>query len=330
MQKRKSFREIAKDCNVSPATVSRIANGVGSFKEETRSLVVSHLIINGYEIDSENETKATALKNIALIVTDLNNEIFCSIIAHLRSYLLERDCLLSIYVENQDQGYLTEQLLKSQVQGIIFLSRPLEALAFESPVPAVQVLSESNQITYRGKRYTVNSDDFVGGQLAAQEFLRGGCRRPLILNNRHTHSSVSPRIKGFLYEFENAGISTEDIMIYEGDRNKSSFNSANDAVSYFWTRGDEFDSIFACSDWRAYGALIALKNKNIPVPERIKVIGYEGILISRYSQLPLTTIQQNPDMLATAAADKLLSLMKGEEPEQETYIPVQIQTGLTV
>ena len=330
MQKRKSFREIAKDCNVSPATVSRIANGVGSFKEETRSLVVSHLISNGYEIDSENETKSTVLKKIALIVTDLNNEIFCSIIAHLRSYLLERDCLLSIYVENQDQGYLTEQLLKSQVQGIIFLSRPLEALAFESPVPAVQVLSESNQITYRGKRYTVNSDDFVGGQLAAQEFLRGGCRRPLILNNRHTHSSVSPRIKGFLYEFENAGISTEDIMIYEGDRNKSSFNSANDAVSYFWTRGDEFDSIFACSDWRAYGALIALKNKNIPVPERIKVIGYDGILISRYSQLPLTTIQQNPDMLATAAADKLLSLMKGEEPEQETYIPVQIQTGLTV
>ena len=330
MQKRKSFREIAKDCNVSPATVSRIANGVGSFKEETRSLVVSHLISNGYEIDSENETKSTVLKNIALIVTDLNNEIFCSIIAHLRSYLLERDCLLSIYVENQDQGYLTEQLLKSQVQGIIFLSRPLETLTFESPVPAVQVLSESNQITYRGKRYTVNSDDFVGGQLAAQEFLRGGCRRPLILNNRHTHSSVSPRIKGFLYEFENAGIPAEDIMIYEGDRNKSSFNSANDAVSYFWTRGDEFDSIFACSDWRAYGALIALKNKNIPVPERIKVIGYDGILISRYSQLPLTTIQQNPDMLATAAADKLLSLMKGEEPEQETYIPVQIQTGLTV
>ena len=330
MQKRKSFREIAKDCNVSPATVSRIANGVGSFKEETRSLVVSHLISNGYEIDSENETKSTVLKNIALIVTDLNNEIFCSIIAHLRSYLLERDCLLSIYVENQDQGYLTEQLLKSQVQGIIFLSRPLETLTFESPVPAVQVLSESNQITYRGKRYTVNSDDFVGGQLAAQEFLRGGCRRPLILNNRHTHSSVSPRIKGFLYEFENAGISADDIMIYEGDRNKSSFNSANDAVSYFWTRGDEFDSIFACSDWRAYGALIALKNKNIPVPERIKVIGYDGILISRYSQLPLTTIQQNPDMLATAAADKLLSLMKGEEPEQETYIPVQIQTGLTV
>ena len=330
MQKRKSFREIAKDCNVSPATVSRIANGVGSFKEETRSLVISHLISSGYIIESENETESTVLKNIALIVTDLNNEIFCSIIAHLRSYLLERDCLLSIYVENQDQGYLTKQVLKSQVDGIIFLSRPFEALTFESPVPAVQVLSESNQITYKGKRYTVNSDDYVGGQLAAQEFLRDGCKKPLILNNRHTHSSLSPRIKGFIYEFEKAGIAKDNIMIYEGDRNKSSFNSANDAVSYFWTRGDDFDCIFACSDWRAYGALVALRNKNIPVPGQIKVMGYDGILISRYSQLPLTTIQQNPDMLATAAADKILSLMKGEEPEHETYIPVQIQTGLTV
>lgn len=330
MQKRKSFREIARECNVSPATVSRIANGVGSFKDETRNLVISHLISSGYEIESDKNTESADLNNIALIVTDLNNEIFCSIISHLKTYLLQKDCVLSVYVENQDQGYLIEQVLKTQPQGILFLSRPLETLTFESPVPAVQILSESNQITYRGKRYAVNSDDYVGGQLAAQEFLRGGCRRPLILNNRHTHSSVSPRIKGFLYEFEKAGIPEEDIMIYEGDRNKSSFNSANDAVSYFWTRGDDFDSIFACSDWRAYGALIALRNKHIPVPEKIKVIGYDGILISRYSQLPLTTIQQNPDMLATAAADKLLSLLKEEDPDETTYIPVQIQTGSTV
>lgn len=326
MQKRKSFREIAKECNVSAATVSRIANGIGSFKEETRSLVISHLLKEGYEPDSIMKTPA--LKNIALIATDLSNEIFCSIISYLRSYLLSQGYLLSVYVENHDQSYLLEQLI-SQVQGFMFLSSPYEPLKLDSPVPVVQILSNNSSITYKGKHYSVNSDDYVGGQLAAQEFLKSGCRRPLILNNRYMHSSVSGRVRGFIYEFEKAGISRDEIIIYEGDRSKSSFNSANDTVSYLWTKGDVFDCIFACSDWRAYGALVALQNKNISVPRDIKVIGYDGILISRYSKHPMTTIQQNPDTLATTAADTLLSLLKGEQPDSQINIPVQLQRGST-
>lgn len=328
MQKKKSFREIARECNVSAATVSRIANGIGSFKEETRTLVMSHLLREGYVIESDIGTPS--LKNIALIVTDLANEIFCSIISHLRSYLLDQGYLLSVYVENQDQKYLTDQMINPSIKGLLFLSSPFEALVLDSPIPAVQILSSNRQITYKGKMYSVTSDDYVGGQLAAQEFLKSGCKRPLILNNRHTHSTLSPRVRGFIHEFEKAGIPESEIIIYEGDRSKSAFNSANDAVSYLWTKGESFDCIFACSDWRAYGALVALKNRGINVPEDIRVIGYDGILISRYSQHPLTTIQQNPDILATAAADTLLALLEGKEPEQLTTVPVQIQRGDTI
>ena len=62
MQKRKSFREIARECNVSAATVSRIANGIGSFKEETRDQVMSRLLQEGYEIEQKSD--AVSLKRI--------------------------------------------------------------------------------------------------------------------------------------------------------------------------------------------------------------------------------------------------------------------------
>ena len=172
----------------------------------------------------------------------------------------------------------------------------------------MHILSGQGRVSYKGQKYTVSSDDYVGGQLAAQELILQGCRKPLILNSRYMHSSISPRVQGFIKEFADAGIPEKEI----------------------WTKGDVFDCIFACSDWRAYGALVALRNRKIHVPEEVKLIGYDGILISHYSEHPLTTIQQNPDMLAEAAANTLLSLIEGGNPESDILIPVQIQKGSTV
>ena len=328
MQKRKSFREIAKECNVSPATVSRIANGIGSFREETRNLVMSCLIREGYE--KEKKEKSTSSGHIALVATDLHNEIFCSITSHMRDYLADHNYLLSIYIENQDQNELMNEILDRDIEGLAVLSSSYQPLQLSSPVPAVNILASQSQASYKGKIYRINSDDYVGGQLAATELLRSGCRKPLILNSRYMHSSVSPRVLGFLDEHAKVGIAKEEIIIYDAEPSKSSFNSAHDAVSYLWTKGEEFDCIFACSDWRAYGALVALRNMNIEVPAQMKLIGYDGILISHYSEHPLTTIQQNPDMLAKAAADTLLSLIEGGAPETDIDIPVQIQKGSTV
>ena len=329
MQSRKSFREIAKECNVSPATVSRIANGIGSFKSETKELVMSHLLREGYMLKDPDEE--ARLRNIALAVTDLSNEIFCKIISHIRDELMKKGCLLSIYLERDNQEYLIKQLLQSRTEGILFLSSPYEALTYDLPVPCVHILgSERCSITYNGKKYSVSSDDYVGGQLAAMELLRSGCKKPLILNSRYMHSSVSPRVQGFMNEFIKAGAKEKDIIVYEAEPSKSSFNSASDAVSYLHTKGEDFDCIFACSDWRAYGALIALNNMHLRVPEDIKLIGYDGILISHYSQLPLTTIQQNPDMLAASSVDTLMALMEGKRADETTLIPVQVQKGDTV
>ncbi len=328
MQRRKSFREIARECNVSAATVSRIANGIGSFKEETREQVLSRLLQEGYEIEKKDDT--ASLKRIALVATDLSNEIFCNIAQHLKEYLMERNCLLSIYVENRNQDYLIREIQNPQLEGLLFLSTPFEPSEYESLLPAVHILSGQGRASYKGQKYTVSSDDYVGGQLAAQELLLQGCRRPLILNSRYMHSSISPRVQGFIKEFADAGIPEDQILIHEGEPSKSSFNSASDAVTYLWTKGDVFDCIFACSDWRAYGALVALRNRKIQVPEEVKLIGYDGILISHYSEHPLTTIQQNPDMLAEAAANTLLTLIEGGCPESDILIPVQIQKGSTV
>ena len=325
--KKKSFREIARSLNVSPATVSRIAAGIGSFSEETRQTVLSALAAEGYSPQAEKEPQVPA---IAAVVTDLSNELYNNILTCLTRYLGRKGYLLRIYLENQSQEELIAHLQSEQPAGIILLGTPLEKVRTESFVPLIQVLS-SSAVSYQGRVYRIFSDEYVGGRLAARLLLEKGCHRPVILNNRHTQSSESRRIRGFKDEWDAEAGSSGDIYIHDGEPFKSAFNSAHDIVSYLLAKGQSFDSIFACSDWRAYGALVALRDMNVPVPEKVRVVGFDGERVSRYCDQPFATIQQNPDMIATEAMQMLLSLIDGREVEKESLlIPVQVQRGMTV
>ena len=324
---KKSFREIARDCEVSAATVSRIANGIGHFTDETRDKVVSALLAEGYTIQGVSEE---APQVIAAIVTDLSNELYNTVLTDLRRYLLRHNYLLQIYVENEAQEDLLEKLLLLRPVGIFLIGTPLNKVPLSSPIPALQVLSNSD-VRYQDRRYAIWSDEYVGGQLVARELLTKGCQAPLILNNRHTTAVDSRRIQGFLHEMEQAGISAASIPIYDGEPHKSAFNSAHDRIAYLCAKGVRFDSVFACSDWRAYGAMVALRKMGVSVPTDVKVIGFDGERVSRYCDLPFTTVQQNPDMIASAALSLLLELIDGKVPtESEVLVPVQVQKGLTV
>ncbi len=324
---KKSFREIARICEVSPATVSRIANGVGSFTDETREKVVSILLAEGYPV--QGITVSTP-QVIAAVVTDLSNELYNTVLSDLKRYLARHHYLLQIYVENEAQETWFEQLLLLRPFGILFIGTPLNRLSLSSPVPVLQVLS-NNDVRYQGCRYSIQSDEYVGGQLAARELLAKNCKAPLILNNRHTSAALSPRIQGFLHEMEKAGIDSSTIPVHDGEPHKSAFNSAHDRIAYLCAKGVPFDSVFACSDWRAYGAMTALRKMNVDVPEHVKIIGFDGERVSTYCDQPFATIQQNPDMIASAALSMLLELIEGRTPaEPSVLVPVQVQTGLTI
>ena len=324
--KRRSMRALAKELGVSPATVSRIASGIGSFSEETEEKVTQALLREGYRIGPDPDPSP---QTVAAIVTDLSNEVYHSILTALGRYLKRKGFLLQIFTENQDQRLLLHQVEALHVSGLFLIGTPLAPVSEEASVPAVQVLS-GNAVSWQGQVYTVFSDEYVGGRLAARCLLEKGCRLPIILNNRHTSSADSRRIQGFLSEWTEEGLSAASIYLHDGEPFKSAFNSAHDITAYLKAKGQPFDSVFACSDWRAYGAIVALRSLHVAVPEEVKVIGFDGERVSRYCDLPFTTIQQNPDMIASAAFETLCALMEGKYPAASTLVPVQVQKGLTI
>ena len=73
-------------------------------------------------------------------------------------------------------------------------------------------------------------------------------------------------------------------------------------------KGIPFDGIFATNDWRAYGAMVALIENNIKIPEQVKIIGFDDVFISQSCHPSLSTIKQDISGLAKKASDLLLRL----------------------
>ena len=330
-EKRVSLREIARLCNVSATTVSRIANGTGSFTEETRRLVLDTMAREGYKL---KDSVAEVYKPIiGCLVSDYTNEVFTDRLAVIERYFREKDVTLLTCETHRDpdlEAELARQLHRMGAVGIIAATASVGLCDNPPPIPIIYMDLLSDQIINDENAYLVSSDDYVGGQLAAQELYHKGCRKPLILNIRYVPHSVNRRIQGFLHNFEEHGVHIDEERILPPDLNKSSFDSAKDLIAYHRAKGTDFDSVFACSDWRAYGALVALRNMGARVPEDVKIIGYDGIRVSRYCDMPITTIQQNTESLCLAVCEMMWSLINHQEVAQrQVLVPIRLQEGKT-
>ena len=110
--------------------------------------------------------------------------------------------------------------------------------------------------------------------------------------------------------------------IFPADPGKSSYTDALDTVSYLWTKGVEYDSIYAGSDWRAYGSICTLHSLGV---RNVRVVGFDGSQISRFGTYPFPSVQQNPELIAAASVRMLTDLMNENTPEQNSvFVPVQL------
>lgn len=331
-RKKVTTRDIAQMCNVSAATVSRIMNGTGSFSEETKRLVFETMRREGYAMDNIETRPASPI--VGVLVPNCDNEFFSSLISHINKHLAEKKICVMICESSFDpkrEAECLQQFYQIGAIGVILIGCHIWALAdaISETIPTILTDSTFDLANFQDY-YVVTSDHFVGGQMAAQELLRKGCKKPIIMSNRSSEYEHNARIQGFIQDFASQGIEVPTDSVYQMDLLKSSFIAAEDLVSYLWTKGVDFDSIFACNDWRAYGSLIGLKSMGVKVPEEVKIVGYDGIRVSQYCDMPFTTVQQNTSLLAQNTCDMLWNLINNEPVEKKhVLIPIRLQEGQT-
>jgi LacI family transcriptional regulator len=117
--------------------------------------------------------------------------------------------------------------------------------------------------------------------------------------------------------------------VVEGD---FTFDCGRDAVRHTLAAGLQFDAVFAHNDLSAAGALSAIREAGLRVPQDVSVVGFDDVPLASHTEPPMTTVHQPMRQMGATAARLLLGHFEGTPlPKAPTVIPTElIVRGSTV
>lgn len=152
---------------------------------------------------------------------------------------------------------------------------------------------------------------------ATRYLLELGHRDVAIITGPTGQACSYERLAGFLDAARSQGLEVPDSRICCGDFTEQ----AGAAAAVQWLEADDLpDAVFCSNDLMAYGLLKVLREYQIAVPERLSVVGFDDLIISRYTQPPLTTMTIPRVEMAAYVTNRLIHQL--EKPEDGYPLPV--------
>ncbi|MPW24421.1 substrate-binding domain-containing protein [Alkalibaculum sp. M08DMB] len=321
MSEKLSMMDIANELGLSTATISRVINNKGGYSKNTEEKVLEYIKDKGYTPNNSAKCLRTNQSSIiGIIVPDITNEFFAKIIRVINNFFLQYKYSIFICDSNEDgereEKHMIE-LIEKNVDGIIYISGQTEvrSISEKHSIPIVYIDRRPDKA-----EILIQSDNEMGGYLATKELIDKGCKRIVLLRDERAVSPIRNRRKGYLRALKEHDI---NYMAELEVLTTPYYESAKDKMTDFYRTKIEFDGIFATNDMMALGSIHSMEELGLKVPMDVKVVGFDNISISSFSNPPITTIAQDMDKLGELAAETLLKLLN-KETIQEKNITVPV------
>ncbi|WP_236688805.1 substrate-binding domain-containing protein [Clavibacter michiganensis] len=206
-------------------------------------------------------------------------------------------------------GIRTRSMLDRRVDGMIFgdahLDDPLLDELAEEGVPFVLVSRR------RGDHVAVTCDDATGGRLAAEHLIAQGRTRPAVLAGMSFASTAVDRTRGFLEADAEAGMPVPPERVIQRGFDAAAGREATEAVL---RDGQAPDALFATNDFAAIGAMGALRDAGLSVPDDVALVGYNDTALAASGSIGLTSVRSPVHEMGRLAQETLLALVDGPAP----------------
>ena len=316
-----SIKDIAQKSGYSTATVSRVLNHQGGYSKETQNRVMDIAKELNYSLKNQ------ALPKIGILVPNLINEWFAETVRCLEQELYAQN--FHCYISSTDEipsreRFCFEGLTELKVSAIIsFLgSEELASLAASAPFP---VLFIDRIPKVSGRFLCLESDNYIGGYMATVLLIQKGCKKILFIGRSQHASVISSRKRGYQDALKEYQLPVLPELVLNIESPDHPYERSRDLVCYAIKKKLEFDGIFASSDLRASGALQALKQNGILVPEQVKVIGFDDTSVCRQCYPALSSVRQDPFAMARRATELLFQqLAQSVRMADHIILPVSI------
>ena len=296
-----TIRDIAALAGVSVTTVSRVLNHRPDVNRETREKI-EKIIAEHHFIGNTN---ARGLKQssevIGMVIRGRSNPFLNALSeAILCKASLMDDTFITESIDEKDDEFKTAQriILQHRVKGLLFVGSLIDERVrvlhgLDIPVVFTTVSAKNAALPLAS---SVSVNDRAMGKVVADALFDLGHRRVAAFgSNPVAGDSLAMRFQGFCEGWEAHGLSFRPEDYREC---RFSYESGYETALAYFAGHPETTALFAMSDSMAVGAIRALKDLGLRVPEDVSVVGFDGTDISRFSIPRLSTVAQPVDEIA--------------------------------
>lgn len=325
-RKQVTRKDVALRAGVSVAVVSYVVNdGPRPVSPETRAKVVEAIEELGYypnELARSLSRKTTA--TVGLITPNLTNPVYAEIAESLESICSTEGYLVLLGATGRDldrEKKLARILRSKQVDGVVMIPSGAVKAALQplrqAHIPTV-VLEHDLPDTH-----CIAIDDLRGGRLATKYLLELGHRRVGLIKRVPSSALSYLRAIGYRQVLEEADIPFEPELVVES---KAGLAGGYESMRQLLALAKPPTAVFTHNDVLAAGAMRAIADAGLTVPEDISVVGYDDTASSSYLNPALTTIKFPVAEMGRQAGQIILQLAQDEAsvPTQTLLLPIEL------
>jgi LacI family transcriptional regulator len=328
-----TISDVAELAGVSKMTVSRVISNSGYVKETTRDRVEMAISQLGYVPNAlARQLRSKRTKTLALVLSDISNPYFTTIAHGVEEVASHRGFTVILGNTNEsgrEEARYLRVLVERQVDGVILVpARSSGASLRLLETHRIPVVVMDRRVAAR-EIDGVRSDSVAGARALTEHLLGLGHRRIAVLTGRRAISTATDRVAGCRRALKEAGLTLDETLVHYGIFN---FGSGNQADGYRMARdlleagSPRPTAIFAANNFIAFGAIRALREAGLRVPQDMSVVAFDD-LPPEWALDPFLTVAVQPAYeIGRTAATILLDRVSGERrgPAEQVVFPVEI------
>lgn len=326
-----TIKDVAKMAGVSTTTVSHVINKTRFVAKETEEAVMQAIKSLKYSPSAvARSLKVNTTKSIGMIVTTSESPYFAEIIHAVEDHCYRQGYSLFLCNTQNDPEKIknhVEMLTKKRVDGLLvmcseYTQHSLDVLSGFSSVPMVVMDWGPNADTD-----IIEDNSFNGGYIATKHLIDCGHKAIGLIAGELDKTTAITRYEGFVKAMNEANLPIHENWIMEGFFEPE---DGYECMNRILVQDNLPTAVFCCNDVMALGAISAITEKGLRVPDDISIIGYDNIHSSRFYAPPLTTIHQSKSRLGAQAVNLLFERIANKDNDSHEKHRIAIHPELVL
>ncbi|MGO2507432.1 substrate-binding domain-containing protein [Vibrio hibernica] len=328
-----TIKDVAKEANVSVATVSRVLNKSPKAGKASIEAVTKAMAQLGYRPNAAARALVNQSTNtMGVLVYDVSDPFFGAMVKPIDKVAYQNGKHLLIgngFHSEKKEREAIELLINHRCESLIIHSKALsneELIAFSKEIPGMVLI---NRYIPEIAERCIALDNHRGSYLATEYLIKNGHKHIGYLCSSHNIEDSFQRKAGYMDALKAYNLPYSESYIEYGTPDEE---GGELAMTNLLAKGLPITAIATYNDYMAAGTLSVLEDNGIETPKDMSIIGFDNGLIAKYLHPKLTTVRYPIQLMAEKAAELSLKLANKEEITTDTlmFVPTLVRRASVI